>query len=148
MKPDDRQDSIGNLANRSSVSERVQGYWSENDMKRVGDLLIAATLITLFLPLIAIVAFAIKLDSPGLVFSRQTRLTFGGRHVWILKFRTTTHEPQNKSVAYGRDEHVTRVGRLLRLTRIDALPQLINVLHGELTLIGTGRKRPDFFSPQ
>jgi lipopolysaccharide/colanic/teichoic acid biosynthesis glycosyltransferase len=146
LKPEDCQDNGAQF--RSSVSERVQGYRFGDDMKRVVDLLIACTLIALFLPLTTIVAFAIKLDSRGPVLSPQTRLTFGGRRVSILQFRTTAHEAQNKNGGRNPGRHVTRVGRLLRWSRIDALPQLINVLNGELTLIGAGRNRPDFFGPQ
>jgi lipopolysaccharide/colanic/teichoic acid biosynthesis glycosyltransferase len=115
-------------------------------MKRIGDLLLACILIALCLPLMAIVAFVIKLDSPGPVLSRQVRLSFEGRRVQILKFRTTVLGPQDNKLVWGQDKHMTRVGRFLRRTRIDALPQLINVLRGELTLIGTGQNCPDFLS--
>ena len=113
-------------------------------MKRIGDILIAFILIVFTLPLISIVALAIKLDSPGPILSRKERLGFGGRRCDLLKFRATVHKPQHAEAIRVEDAQVTRVGWFLRWTRIDDLPKLVNVLRGELTLIGTGRNRPDF----
>jgi putative colanic acid biosysnthesis UDP-glucose lipid carrier transferase len=111
-------------------------------MKRVIDFLIACILIALTLPLMATVAVAIKWESPGPVLYRWDRLTLGGRRVEILKFRTTLHQPQN-ATPMGRAAPLTRVGWFLRFTRIEDLPQFVNVLRGELTLIGD-RDRPNF----
>jgi len=110
-------------------------------MKRIGDLVIACTLIAFTLPLMTIVALAIKLDSPGPVFSRRDRLGLGGRQISALKFRTTVHNPQRTR---RQDAQLTRVGWFLRYTRIDDLPQLVNVVRGEMSLVGTSRERPDF----
>jgi lipopolysaccharide/colanic/teichoic acid biosynthesis glycosyltransferase len=110
-------------------------------MKRLGDLLIACVLLALTLPLMAIVALAIKLESPGPVLSRTERWGAGGRRFQALKFRTETQVVER---LWGRPPQVTRVGLFLRWTRVDDLPMLFNVLGGELTLIGTGRPRPDF----
>ena len=112
-------------------------------MKKIGDLLIALILIAISLPLMLIVALAIKLDSPGPVFSRQERRSVGGRRVRILRFRTTVYKPHDAEPIRVHDAHVTRVGRFLRYTRIDDLPQLVNVLRGEMSLVGAGRDRPD-----
>lgn len=114
-------------------------------MKRIGDLLIAFILIAFTLPLMSIVVLAIKLDSPGPVFSRQERLGLGGRRVKILKFRTIVCKPQDPGRIGVSDAHLTRVGWFLRCTRADDLPQLMNVLRGEVTLIGAGQNRPAFF---
>jgi lipopolysaccharide/colanic/teichoic acid biosynthesis glycosyltransferase len=110
-------------------------------MKHIADLALACVLIALTLPLMAIVALAIKLDSPGPVFSRRKRLGLGGRRIRALKFRTTMHDPQR---TLPQPAPLTRVGWLLRYTRIDDLPQLVNVLRGEMSLVGTGCERPDF----
>jgi lipopolysaccharide/colanic/teichoic acid biosynthesis glycosyltransferase len=107
--------------------------------KRIVDLALACALIALTLPLMAIIALAIKLDSPGPVFSCQERLSFGGRRVRILRFRTTVHKPHDAVPIRVHDAHVTRVGRFLRYTRIDDLPQLVNVLRGEMSLVGARR---------
>ena len=111
-------------------------------MKRIADLVLACALIALTLPLMAIVVLAIKLDSPGPVFSHRECLGVGGRHTKVLKFRTTVHDPQR--APWRQDAHLTRVGWFLRYTRIDCLPQLANVLRGEISLLGSSRDRPDF----
>ena len=110
-------------------------------MKRIGDLVLACALIALTLPLMTIVALAIKLDSPGPVFARHNRLGLGGRQIRALKFRTTVHDPQR---TLRQDAQLTHVGRFLRYTRTNNLPQLANVLRGEMSLVGTGRERSDF----
>ena len=110
-------------------------------MKRIVDLVFACPLIALTLPLMAIVALAIKLDSSGPVFSQRECLGVGGRNTRVLKFRTV-HDRQHPP--WRRDAHLTRVGWFLRYTRIDCLPQLVNVLRGEMSLVGTDRDRPDF----
>jgi polysaccharide biosynthesis protein PslA len=110
-------------------------------MKRIGDLVIACTLIAFALPLMTIVALAIKLDSPGPVFARRRRLGLGGRRISALNFRTTEHNPQRTPRQGAR---LTRVGWFLRYTRIEGLPQLVNVLRGEMSLVGTAREHPDF----
>jgi lipopolysaccharide/colanic/teichoic acid biosynthesis glycosyltransferase len=126
------------------MSERVEG--PSGDMRRFGDFLIASILIALCLPLMAIVAVAIRLESPGPVLSRRVRLTFAGRRIEILSFRTTVHEPLDAS--YRGLRQITRVGGLLRFTRIDALPQLLNVLRGDMTLLGSGQINPDILDSQ
>jgi lipopolysaccharide/colanic/teichoic acid biosynthesis glycosyltransferase len=110
-------------------------------IQRVGDLLIACALVALTLPLMAIVALAIKLESPGPVLSRTERWDAGGRRFHVIKFRTETQVVER---LWGRPPRLTRVGLFLRWTRIDDLPTLFNVLHGDLTIVGTGRPRPDF----
>ncbi len=90
----------------------------------------------------AIVAVAIKIESPGPVLHRQYRLILGGRRIELLKFRTTLHQPQN-AMPMGQGAPLTKVGWFLRDTGIEGLPQLINVLRGDLTLIGDGGNGPD-----
>jgi lipopolysaccharide/colanic/teichoic acid biosynthesis glycosyltransferase len=148
LKPDDRQDSAVNLANNSSRSRRIERQRYGDEIKRFGDILAACILIAFCLPLMAIVAVAIKLESPGPVCSRRARLTFSGRRIEILSFRTTVHEPLDASYGGLRHEQITRVGGSLRFTRIDALPQLLNVLRGEMTLFGSGQISPDILDSQ
>lgn len=93
----------------------------------------------------AVVCLAIKLDSSGPVFYRQPRLGADGRRFFVLKFCTTMHDPDRASRPIrDRGAHETRVGPFLRYTRIEDLPQLVNVLRGEVRLIGTGGERPMF----
>src|SRR6185437_10687079 len=90
------------------------------------------------LPLLAIVALAVRIDSPGPVFFRQWRGGHNGRRFQILKFRTMTCMEDGKDVCQARlgDARVTRVGRMLRKSSIDELPQLFNVLCGHMSLVG------------
>jgi lipopolysaccharide/colanic/teichoic acid biosynthesis glycosyltransferase len=106
--------------------------------------MIACALIVFTLPLFMIIALAIKLDSPGPIFSRHERLGLGGRRIRLLKFRTIAHDPQRARSLARHNTHLTRVGSFLRYTEIDDLPQLVNVLRGELSLVDTSRDRPDF----
>jgi lipopolysaccharide/colanic/teichoic acid biosynthesis glycosyltransferase len=83
----------------------------------------------------AIVAIAIKCDSPGPVFERRQCVGIGGRRFDALSFRTTLHAAEDADLAWHRAPQMTRVGRYLRYTRVDDLPQLFNVLRGEMSII-------------
>jgi len=106
--------------------------------KRVVDVVVAAFVLIFFLPLMALAAIAIKLDSPGPVIFRQIRKGFNGKHFVILKFRTMRVQENGLDVVQAKrdDTRVTTIGRLLRSSSIDELPQLLNVLRGEMSLIG------------
>ena len=107
-------------------------------VKRAMDIAIASLAIMFFLPLMLLTAIAIKLDSPGPVIFRQARKGFNGRQFVILKFRTMTVQENGPTVAQATrdDPRVTAIGRLLRSASIDELPQLLNVLTGDMSLIG------------
>lgn len=107
--------------------------------KRALDLAVAIPGLLLLAPLLVMVAIAIKLDSPGPVFFRQERMGRGNRIFRILKFRSMrveTTDTDGARSASRDDDRITRVGRLIRMTSIDELPQLINVLSGEMSLVG------------
>ncbi len=117
--------------------------------KRAIDILGAAVAIVLAMPLLAIVSAAIKLTSPGPVIFKQKRDTIGGRQFTIYKFRTMTVDAELRQAALrqhseqdgpafkiAKDPRVTRLGRFLRVSSIDELPQLFNVLAGDMTLVG------------
>ena len=107
-------------------------------MKRVTDMVFATLLLIVAAPVMALIALAIKLDSPGRVFFKQDRYGLDGERIVVYKFRTMT-VCENGSVvvqAKRNDARVTRVGRLLRRTSLDELPQLINVLQGRMSLVG------------
>jgi Undecaprenyl-phosphate glucose phosphotransferase len=110
----------------------------EQALKRTLDVAGALTGLILLLPLLAIVSVAIKLDSKGPVLFRQVRIGFSGRAFRIYKFRTMTVTEDGDVIPQARrnDSRVTRIGRLLRRTSIDELPQLLNVLKGEMSLVG------------
>ena len=106
--------------------------------KRALDIVFALLLLVLFAPVMLAVALAIKLDTRGAVFFRQQRLGLNGRPFFILKFRSMTVAEDGGAVVQARrnDPRVTRVGAFLRVWSLDELPQLINVLKGEMSLVG------------
>lgn len=107
-------------------------------VKRALDLVLGSFALFLFTPLLVLIAIAIKLDSPGPVLFRQRRLGFNQRAFQIVKFRTMTVQDDGDVIrqAVRNDERVTRVGRFLRRWNLDELPQLINVLAGQMSLVG------------
>ena len=110
----------------------------EHAAKRCIDVLFAGVALTALLPMLAIVAVAIKLDSPGPILFRQKRCGFNGRCFQIYKFRTMSVLEDGPSIIQAQlaDKRVTRLGALLRRTSIDELPQLFNVLEGSMSLVG------------
>ncbi|MGH6888127.1 MAG: exopolysaccharide biosynthesis polyprenyl glycosylphosphotransferase [Rhizomicrobium sp.] len=110
----------------------------QRTIKRLTDVCIAAALLVILAPWFCIVAMAIKFDSRGPVFFRQTRNGCHGRPFHIIKFRTMTVQEDGPNVDQVRrnDPRVTRLGRFLRKWSIDELPQLLNVLRGDMSLVG------------
>jgi sugar transferase (PEP-CTERM system associated) len=115
-------------------------------LKRLLDIVASSLGFVLLLPLGLAIAALIKLDSPGPVFYRQTRVGLHGQPYVMWKFRSMAHDAENSGVRWAalRDPRVTRIGRWLRKWRIDELPQLINVLKGEMSLVGPRPERPMF----
>jgi lipopolysaccharide/colanic/teichoic acid biosynthesis glycosyltransferase len=115
-------------------------------MKRLFDIVVALGALLFLFPLFLIVAVAIKWDSPGPVFFRQRRIGRGFRPFFIYKFRTMTDNRQNAGALFTirHDPRITRVGRFLRKSKIDELPQLINVLKGEMTFVGPRPEVPSY----
>jgi len=107
-------------------------------IKRIFDCLVAALGLILSLPLMAVIALLIKLDSPGSVFFAHERVGRHGRKFKVLKFRTMVQDAPKLggAITAGHDPRITRIGRLLRATKLDELPQLWNVLKGEMSLVG------------
>lgn len=121
-----------------TIYSRPLGDWSRV-AKRVEDLVVSVLALVFIAPLVVLVAVAVKLDSPGPVLFRQRRLGFNNNVITVFKFRSMTHRAAaDDDVAQARrtDPRVTRVGRILRRTSIDELPQLLNVLRGEMSLVG------------
>jgi Undecaprenyl-phosphate glucose phosphotransferase len=111
---------------------------AERLVKRGVDFVLASIALIFFIPLMAFTALAIKLDGPGPVIFKQDRRGFNGRKFTMYKFRTMTVQENGSSVAQATrdDPRVTKIGKLLRASSIDELPQLINVLLGDMSLIG------------
>lgn len=115
-------------------------------VKRVFDLIASALIMLILSPLMLLVAFAIKLDSPGPIFYSQERTGLNGIPFKIHKFRSMYQDAEKHGAQWAqkRDPRITRVGYWLRLMRIDELPQVWNVVKGEMSLIGPRPERPQF----
>jgi sugar transferase (PEP-CTERM system associated) len=116
-------------------------------MKRVSDILFATAGLILALPLIPLIALLIKLDSRGPVFYKQVRVGQGERKFLLYKFRTMVQDSEaDTGAVWARenDPRITRVGAFLRKSRLDEIPQLLNVLRGDISLIGPRPERPEF----
>ena len=114
--------------------------------KRVLDIVSASTLLLLFSPLFLIFAAAIKAEDRGPVFYTQTRLTKDGKLFRILKFRTMRTDAEKDGVARLAGEHddrITKTGKILRATRLDELPQMLNILKGDMSMVGPRPERPE-----
>lgn len=107
-------------------------------MKRLFDLVVSLSLLLILLPVFLLIAIFIIVDDPGDVFYRQERIGYRQTPFHILKFRTMFRNADKKGLLTvgGRDSRVTRIGYYLRKFKLDELPQLINVLKGEMSLVG------------
>jgi sugar transferase (PEP-CTERM system associated) len=119
---------------------------SQQFLRQVVSILAAALGLLLFLPFFPFVVLAVKLSSKGPIFFRQTRVGMGGHNFEVMKFRTmrTDAEADGAKWATKNDPRVTRVGMFLRKTRIDEVPQLWNVLRGDMGFVGPRPERPEF----
>lgn len=115
-------------------------------VKRLGDLTVASAGLLLLLPLIGVLAVAVAADSPGPALYRQERLGRGGKPFLMVKLRTmrADAEPHGARLTVENDPRITRVGRLLRRYHLDELPQLWNVVKGEMSLVGPRPERRVF----
>lgn len=115
-------------------------------LSRAIDVAASVAGIVVLSPLALLAALAVAVDSPGPVLFRQKRVGRGGKEFEILKFRTmrTDAEAQGGQLTVGADPRVTRVGRLLRKTKFDEIPQLINVVRGEMALVGPRPEVPKY----
>jgi len=137
----DGQDVLRNAATgtyaRTGAPERADG--SGLGAKAVFDVAAAFMLLVLFAPLLALIALAVKAGSPGPVLFKQRRWGLNGSTIWVYKFRSMKVEcadPLARRQTAVNDDRVTRVGRFLRKTSLDELPQLLNVVMGDMSLVG------------
>lgn len=133
------------LSHRESPLAGVGGV-----LKRAMDLVGAAIAVVLFSPLMGLIALLVRCSGPGPVIFRQTRVSLGGEVFQIFKFRTMIHAEDEAGPGQSEarwttrdDPRITRIGRFLRRTSLDELPQLINVLRGEMALVGPRPERPE-----
>ena len=145
------QEALTGRVQIDHLSENVLGSLIPSNgyhgLKRVTDIVISLIILPVLLILLVISAIAIKLDSPGPIFFRQRRVGFRAKQFHVLKFRTMRVSQQSPDVHAAKtasdDERITRVGRFLRRTRIDELPQIWNILCGDMSWIGP---RPEALS--
>ena len=114
--------------------------------RRTVDVAVAGVALVLLAPLLPIVALAVRLTSPGAALFRQPRVGRGGRPFMLLKFRTMRDGAGGPSVTRAGDARVTPLGALLRRWKIDEVPQLANVLRGDMSLIGPRPEIPDYLA--
>lgn len=135
MRRQDRAGDDGEIANtRVSLERRL----------RLLDVLVAGTALVLLLPVFMLAALAVRLESRGTVFYRCRRVGFGGEEFMMLKFRKMRTGASGAPLTAADDERFTRMGRLLAKTKLDELPQLLNVLMGSMSIVGPRPEDPLF----
>jgi exopolysaccharide biosynthesis polyprenyl glycosylphosphotransferase len=141
-----RLETIGQQALIVPVQLRACSPWAQF-LKRVMDTIVGSTILLIVSPVMIACAIAVKLESPGPIFYKQQRVGLHGKVFEIIKFRSMRVDAENASGpiwAALDDPRVTRVGRLARRFSIDELPQLFNVLAGDMSLVGPRPERPTF----
>jgi len=115
-------------------------------IKRLFDFVVSGLILFLMLPIIGIAALAIRIDSPGPILYKQRRVGKGQQEFMIYKFRSMRVDAERDGVQWAseRDSRITRIGRILRLTHIDEIPQIWNILNGDMSLVGPRPERPEF----
>lgn len=124
----------------SGIGESV----ASQRMRRALDTALAGAGLIVLTPLLGVVAAAIRIDSPGPALFHQKRIGKGGKPFYICKFRSMRVDHDGLAVSTTHDSRVTRVGRFLRKTKLDELPQLYNVLAGDMALVGPRPEVPEY----
>lgn len=129
---------------RSKIGKQVHSVYIP--VKDTFDFFIALILLVITSPIVLIAAIAIKVESPGPVFYRQERVGLMGKHIIVTKLRSMRNDAEKDGAQWANknDSRVTRIGRFMRKTRIDELPQLLGVVRGDMSLIGPRPERPNF----
>jgi len=115
-------------------------------MKRIFDLFFSFSALIFLPPLFVIVSILIKFDSQGSVFFKQPRVGYKGRRFYIYKFRTMAKDAEKKEIKLtsSHDSRITKIGKILRKYKIDEVPQLINILKGEMSFVGPRPELPEY----
>jgi lipopolysaccharide/colanic/teichoic acid biosynthesis glycosyltransferase len=143
--PTTNDDTLGHLRRVLRTQADAGGHVRfRMGVKRAVDILVATVLLMAVLPVAIAVAVAIKLDSPGPVFYRARRVGHRGRPMAMLKFRKMRHDASGPALTADDDGRFTRVGAWLAKSKLDELPQLWNVLRGDMSLIGPRPEDPHF----
>ena len=133
------------VMSESVISPQVSP-WNHSRGKRIFDVFVASAAILLCLPLLVVISAVVALTSQGPVLFRQNRVGENGREFKLLKFRTMVHNPDTSGPGVTRrgDPRITPAGRVLRGCKLDELPQLLNVLRGDMSLVGPRPDLPEF----
>lgn len=134
------------MEGKAATSMSSQGFNLNDFIKRLFDILMSLIGIIILSPFYIIISIMIKLDSKGPVFFKQIRVGRGEKNFKILKFRTmvTDAEQRGAQITVGRDSRITRVGHFLRKSKLDEIPQLFNVLKGDMSLVGPRPEVPKY----
>ena len=129
------------LINRSFMPSRFNAF-----IKRCFDIVFSVILLIILLPLMCLMAFLIKINDGGSIFYTQKRTGYNGKIFNILKFRSMQENAEKNGVqwAIAEDTRVTKIGKFMRKTRIDEIPQLINILKNDMSIVGPRPERPEF----
>jgi exopolysaccharide biosynthesis polyprenyl glycosylphosphotransferase len=114
--------------------------------KRLEDIILALLLLIIFSPFMLIIAIAIKLEDGGSIIYKQERLTIDRKHFYVYKFRSMQENAENDGIARlaaAHDCRITRVGKIIRAIRFDELPQFVNILKGDMSIVGPRPERPE-----
>jgi sugar transferase (PEP-CTERM system associated) len=119
---------------------------SQQIVRRLVSIIVSAIGLAICLPMIPFIILAVRLSSPGPIFFHQTRVGLRGRHFSVIKFRTMRQDAEAAGAVWAtkNDPRVTPLGRFMRKTRLDEIPQLWNVLRGEMGFVGPRPERPEF----
>jgi lipopolysaccharide/colanic/teichoic acid biosynthesis glycosyltransferase len=129
------------------VREATPSSWVDSSAKRVLDLVLASLLVVLTSPVMILAGMAVKLTSSGSLFYRQQRCGKDGQPFYVMKLRSMRHsQGAGLTLTAENDPRVTPVGRVLRRWKLDELPQLLNVLRGEMNLVGPRPELPEYLA--
>ena len=131
---------------KMDIAEVLEKRKLQLALKRLMDVVISGGALLVIWPVLLLIAVAIKIDDPGPVFYRQVRVGKDGKEFRIYKFRTMVVDADKKGlqITVGRDNRITRMGALLRKTKLDELAQLINVFTGEMSFVGPRPEVPKY----
>ena len=131
---------------RMDIAEELRRRRGRLALKRAMDIAISGAALCVLWPVLLLIALAIVIDDPGPVFYRQVRVGRGGKEFRIFKFRTMVVDADRKGlqITVGRDSRITRMGALLRKTKLDELAQLLNVFLGQMSFVGPRPEVPRY----
>jgi exopolysaccharide biosynthesis polyprenyl glycosylphosphotransferase len=135
-------DTINQMWFLENLNEGRKNWFDK--FKKLYDLFLSIILLTISSPIWLIIMIFIKIDSKGEVFFTQRRVGLNNKNFTIIKFRTMKIEGNDHSLTQEKDNRITRVGAFLRKTRLDELPQIINIIKGEMSFVGPRPERPEF----